>query len=120
MGAVLIIFMTRLVFHKLEESKLKKIIVTFLFVTITLTIIELLGGILIEKVFDEVFWDYTHHRFSMGPYISLEMSILWGVVSLLFSYIIKPKIDPLIKKIPILITILVLIIFLIDLIKTFI
>ena len=78
-----------------------------------------IGGILIEKIFGKVFWDYSDMKFSMGHYISLEMALVWGVMSLVVTYVIKPFIDKIIKKIPSIITYLVFITFIMDVVFTF-
>ena len=51
LGVVLIIFIMRLVFNRIKVKRGIKIFLVFLISMIVLTIIELLGGILIEKIF---------------------------------------------------------------------
>lgn len=119
LGSVLIIIIMRLVFNRFKVPRWLKIVLVFLISTIVLSLIELLGGILIEKIFNKVFWDYSDLKFNMGHYIALEISLIWGVMSLVVIYIIKPLLDKIIKKIPSVITYLVLFIFLIDAVITF-
>ena len=76
--------------------------------------------LLIEKIFGEVFWDYSSHRFHIGHYISLEMTLVWGFSSVVFIYFINPLLEGIIKKIPPFITIIFVVLFLFDCIKTFI
>ena len=57
-------------------------------------------------------------KFNFGHYISLEISLIWGVMSLVIIYVVKPVLDKLIKKIPSIVTYLVLGIFIIDFIIT--
>lgn len=118
-GCVLIILIMRFVFNRIQVSRILKIFLVFFFSTIILTIAELLGGLLIEAIFHKVFWDYSDMKFHIGHYISLEMGLLWGVMSLVVIYIIKPLVDRMIKKIPSIITYLVFLTFLMDLIFTF-
>lgn len=75
---------------------------------------------MIEKIFNVVFWDYSSQRFHIGHYISLEMTIVWGISSIIFVYIIHPLLDKLIKKVPFWATILLTVLFLFDITKTFI
>lgn len=119
LGCCIIIFIMRLVFNRFKVKRWLKIILVFLISMIVLTLLELLGGILIEKIFNKVFWDYSDLKFNMGHYIALEISLVWGIMSLVVIYLIKPIIDKIIKKIPSIITYLVLIIFLIDSCFTF-
>lgn len=119
LGCVLIIFIMRLVFNRFKVPRWLKIVFTFLISMIVLTIMELLGGIFIEKVFGKIFWDYSDLKFNIGHYIALEISLVWGIMSLVVIYLIKPVMDKLIKKIPSIVTYLVLIVFIIDLVATF-
>lgn len=119
LGCVLIIFIMRFVFNRIKVSRWLKIFLVFFLSSIILTVIELLGGLLIELVFHKVFWDYSEMKFHMGHYISLEMAILWGVMSLVVIYVMKPYVDKIIKKIPSIITYLVFTTFLADLLFTF-
>ena len=94
------------------------ITISFLILFTTITIVEELGGLLIEAVFNKTFWSYKSKKFNIGPYISLEMSLLWSFLSLLFVWELKPLLDIYIKKIPRILTIILLAIHLIDIIFT--
>lgn len=119
-GGISVIFIMRLVFNRFKMPRWLKIISIFLIAAVFLSLIELLGGLLIETIFNRVFWDYSSMKFHIGKYISLEMALVWGIGSLIIIYIIKPLLDKFIKKIPSIITILVSILFLIDVVCTFI
>ena len=67
--------------------------------------IEAIGGILIEKTFHVVFWDYTKYKFHIGHYISFEVALMWGVISVIFIYLINPLFAGIIKKVPSFVTI---------------
>ena len=102
----------------MHKSRFVETIVTFIVLTVTLTFIEWLGGILIEKLFHETLWNYKDYKYNIGKYISLEMSLVWGIVSILIIYFVKRIIDKLEKKIPKFITIIFATLFIIDLITT--
>lgn len=95
-------------------------VIMFFVVGIVLSSIEALGGVLIEKIFGEVFWDYSQQKFHIGHYISLEMTLVWGAISIIFIYIVHPLLKGIIKKIPSFITIILVVLFLFDCTKTFI
>lgn len=118
-GAVLVIVIMRLIFNRLNIPRWAKIGLLFISVTVILTLLEFLGGILIETIFHKVYWDYSNLKFNMGHYVALEISLLWGIFSLIFIYIIKPLEEKIIKKIPRWLTILVSFLFIIDAIFTF-
>lgn len=85
---------------------------------VVLTGLEFLGGILIEKIFNQVFWDYRYLKFNFGKYVALEITLIWGIFSLAFIYILKPLFEKFINKIPRWLTILVSVIMVIDFIFT--
>lgn len=117
-GAVTILFISNYLFKNLHMNRVYETIIVFFVVAITLSVIEVLGGVLIEKTFGITFWNYSNHIYPVGKYISLEMTIIWGLSSIVFIYVIHPVLNNLIKKIPNWITTLLIIIFIYDVTKT--
>lgn len=120
LGVCIIIIIERLIFNRIKANRSIKILLVFITATILLTTLEFIAGNLLELITNKVFWNYDKLKFNFGHYIALEISIIWGISSLIIIYIIKPIIDKFIKKIPSTITYLVFIVFLIDLIISFI
>ncbi|MBQ7136657.1 MAG: putative ABC transporter permease [Bacilli bacterium] len=119
LGVILII----LIHNTLKKIKINKCLYPFiLFVVsaILLSTLEYIGGILIEKLFGRIFWNYSNQQFNIGKYTSLRMSLIWGISSILVVYILKPILNKVIKKIPKFITYILVFLFIIDLIFTFI
>lgn len=113
LGVCFILF----VFHYLKKkniSVLLTVICLFLFGFIGLSLLELLGGLLIEHFFHVIFWDYSHMKFSIGHYISLEVGLVWGFSSVIVAYLIRPFFDKWITKIPKVVTWIFLIVFTVD------
>lgn len=81
---------------------------------IILTLIELIGGIFIEKVFHKTFWDYRKFKFNIGKYIALEVSLIWAFSSVILAYVVIPFLKPYILTIPNYITITFIILFILD------
>ena len=98
------------------KNKFLKIFVEFLIYALVLTIIEFIGGILIEKVFNKVYWNYGKFKYNIGKYVSLESSLLWGVLSISVLYLIHPLYKKLEPYIPRFITVGVSLFFIINLI----
>lgn len=117
-GVVVISLLSHYFFMNLHMPRWIETIIVFLIISIFLSCLELIGGVLIEKAFDITFWDYSNHPLHIGKYISIEMTIVWGVATVLFIYIINPLLENLIKKIPSYITIFILILMLSDFIIT--
>jgi len=89
-GVVIIILIYNICIKKIKINKYLKAVLVFLINAIALSIIELIGGILIEKVLHITFWDYSKEAFSIFRYTSLKMTFIWGLSSLLVIYILKP------------------------------
>lgn len=112
-GSILIILVIKIT-NKINISNFIKNILLFVISFIILALIEFIGGHIIEGVTGKVYWDYSKLKFNIGNYISLEISTVWGIMSLVIKYILKPFTDKISKKIPSIITYLVSIIFIID------
>lgn len=104
-GAVIIILLSNYFFKNLHLPRWKETVIVFFIMAIFLMCIEAIGGILIEKTFHVVFWDYTKYKFHIGHYISLEVALMWGVMSVIFIYLINPLCSGIIKKVPSFVTI---------------
>lgn len=115
-GVCIIISLMRLVFNRFKLNKIKKIFSFFIISTISLTILELLGGYIMEFLTGKIMWDYSFLKFHIGHYIALEVSLLWGIISLIIVYFINPLMNEVIKHIPKIITYLFIIIILTDII----
>ena len=118
-GIVVVILIFNYLFAHLHLSRWVETFITFVIITLILTLLEWIGGILIEKIFHTVFWDYSKEAFSIGKYISLSKSLMWGVGSILFIYVLKPLLEGVIKHIPIPVTIILTLLMLSDFILTF-
>lgn len=84
--------------------------------------IELVTGFVLEKIFNETWWDYSDNMFNFHGYICLSFSIMWGALCTLVVKVLHPLIMKMIDGIPyslgiIFITIISLVFF-IDLVVT--
>lgn len=118
-GIVLVILISNYLFSHLHLPRWVETLSTFIIITIVLTLLEWIGGVLIEKIFHVVFWDYSKEALSIGKYISLSKSLIWGVGSIIFIYVLKPLLEGVIKHIPIPVTIILTLLMLSDFILTF-
>lgn len=118
-GVLIITFIHGLLFKDKKDHKVLRFLGVLLITTVLLSFIEWVGGVLIEHFFHTVFWDYSSHAHAIGKYISLEMALVWGGLSLIFLCFIKPWMDPLILKVPYFVTCILITLFSIDVIATF-
>ena len=106
-----------LIHDKLKiNNKFIKCIVEFLIYAILLSILELIGGVLIETIFNKIFWNYDRLKYNIGKYISLETALFWGVLSIIAIYLIHPIFKKLESHIPKVVSIIFSIGFIINLI----
>lgn len=113
-GALIIILSFKFLKNKLHLNKITKFIIIFLIGSIALSGIEIIGGTLIEKIFHITFWDYSDMKYHIGKYASIEMGLLWGILSLVLIYIVQPFIKKLTVKIPKWVTYILIGLFILD------
>lgn len=118
-GSILILIISKFIFNILKVKKIFEILIVLLVITIILTLLEWIGGVLIEKIFHVTFWDYREFRFNIGKYISLEVSLIWGIGSLIIIYVIQPILNKFIYLIPNYITYILIVLIIIDIIIVF-
>ena len=118
-GVVIVMLLTRLIFNRLKQPRWVKIICLFLSCVVVLTLLEQLGGMIIEAFFHKSYWDYSKMKFHIGKYICLEVSLLWGVFCMIYLYLVKPRTDHLLKKVPKFVSLVLIVIFLCDFIYSF-
>lgn len=118
MGVLVILIIHKYIIDKINCNKLVKIIITFIICMVLLSILEFIGGFLLDKLLNIELWNYSDKKYNIGKYVCLEIAFIWGLFSVLFIYFVKLFMDKFIKKIPKRVTYCFSIIFLIDLIYT--
>lgn len=116
-GTIIILLINKYI-NRIKINKTFKIILLFILSSIILAIIEAIGGYQIKCIFNLELWDYSNHKFNIGKYTSIEMSLIWGLSSIILIYFIKPLLDKIIKKIPKIITYILIVLFVFDLMIT--
>lgn len=64
------------------------------------SVLELITGLLMEKLFHHRWWDYSRMPLNIGGYICLGFSLIWGLACVLLIDVIHPIIAGLISHIP--------------------
>ena len=117
-GAILIISISQYFFKNLHLKLWQEFIIVFIIITLALTFIEWIGGIGIEILFKKSFWDYSKDPTAIGKYISIRMSIIWGIGAIIFIYFLNPLLKNIISKTSLIFTYTLLVLFILDLITT--
>ena len=81
----------------LIENDALLVVVSFLLPTL----LELVTGFVLEKVFHHKWWDYSNEHWNVGGYICAKFSLLWGLVCIVVVKIVFPLIDKLIAVLPV-------------------
>ncbi len=99
-----------------------KIILLFIVSFIVLSIWEYIVGVFLEKVFKQKYWDYTNYKLNINGRVCLINSIFWGVLGVVFIEWVHPFVENIIHLIPektlLYSTIVIYIIFIVDIITT--
>lgn len=76
------------------------IIILFAGSVILTSLLELITGFLLEKIFHMHWWDYSNEHFNIGGYICLKFSLLWGVACLVTVRLIHPAVESFVASVP--------------------
>lgn len=94
----------------------------FLLGMILCSVVEFLGGWIMEKIFHTRWWDYSDRPFNLNGYICLGISLLWGLSVAFVVRLVHPLIFSLVCLIPhllaLILTIVLYALFLADFIVT--
>lgn len=63
---------------------------TFVVGAIVTTLIELIGGIILYKLYDTRWWDYSRLPGNIGGYICPQFTLLWGLGSMVMVKLVHP------------------------------
>jgi len=116
-GIISIILLNKYLFKKIKNKELR-IIVEFIILTLILSIIECLGGNILNYLFDIDMWNYTKKAYNFGKYVCLGNSLIWGLLGTLYIHIFKKFTDKILKVITNKETIFFLILLVLDIIAT--
>jgi uncharacterized membrane protein len=96
-GCIFLIILDKYIFNKINNNILK-IVIIYLLSSIVLTLTELSGGLILQYLFHTEMWNYTSKMFNIGKYICLELSAIWGLLGVIFIYVVKPFFDKRVKS----------------------
>ena len=65
-----------------------------------MSLLELLTGFVLEKLFHARWWDYSKEPFHLGPYICLRFSLIWGFACVFGIRIVHPTVLFLVRLVP--------------------
>lgn len=76
------------------------ILVLFIVSFVVLTIWEYIVGVLLEKLFNTRYWDYSNNKYNFQGRICLLNSFYWGILGVVFTLLIHPFIESKVELLP--------------------
>lgn len=116
-GVIITILLNKFIKNK-NMNKLWQTLTLIFSLFFILSLLELIGGIFLEKLFGYSLWSYNNIPLHVGKYISVPTSIGWVCFSFFYLLFIKKYTDKLVSRIPKFVSISLLIIFIADNIVT--
>lgn len=76
------------------------VLILFAASTILTTVLEAIVGVVLNKMFNKTWWDYSDEPFNFKGYICLRASLTWGVCCVIAIRFIHPYIAKMVNIIP--------------------
>ncbi|MGI6178098.1 MAG: putative ABC transporter permease [Eubacterium sp.] len=89
-GILAVFAMSHLIKMDASEHGDVNALVLFVIGTVFATLIELIGGFVLDKCFHARWWDYSNKPFNFHGYICLEFSLIWGLLIVFVVKVIQP------------------------------
>ena len=98
-GAILVIQSSKWV-NTVFTDYYASLIISILFSIFLVTVLEYITGLLLEKIFNCKWWDYSNHAVNIHGYICIRYSLLWGFLAFLLVQVADPAASKLVLSIP--------------------
>lgn len=69
------------------------VVTVFLSGFVVLSVWEYIVAWGLEKLFHEKYWDYSNYKFNINGRVCLLNSVFWGVLGVIFTYIVHPFVE---------------------------
>lgn len=76
------------------------------------SLLEFVTGWLLERFFNQKWWDYSNAKFNLKGYVCLGFSLLWGVGCIAVVYLVHPAVENIVDLIPVIFGRIILAVFL--------
>ena len=87
---VMIAVLGRFTMPSSDMAWYQNVLVAFFGGMVITTLVELVGGYILYKMFHTRWWDYSMYRFNLGGFICPRFSLLWGLGSVLLMVVVHP------------------------------
>lgn len=76
------------------------LILLFLGGMVLCSLVELVGGWALERIFHTRWWDYTDEPLNLGGYVCLKFSIMWGLAVVFALRLVHPTVALMLSLVP--------------------
>lgn len=91
-GAILILY----ILNRYDDTP----ILLFVMAALVCSFLEYFTSFLMEKLFNNKWWDYSNQKFNINGRICLKYSIMFGAMGVILTYLVNPVVIVLVNKIP--------------------
>lgn len=70
-------------------------VIQFIVFSLAGSFVEYFGSLAQEAMFGSTSWDYSNHALNIGGRVSLQMTLLWGVIGVAFVWLVFPLLNAL-------------------------
>lgn len=85
-------------YHKFGYSKWYIIVLVVFLGMVLADIVEFLTSVLMEKLFNARWWDYSNKKFNIQGRICLGHTLYWGIATGIFIYLVHPFVVALVES----------------------
>lgn len=96
-GVLALVLLDKYLFSTLTSFKF---IIVFIICMLVLTLIEYLGGNILNITLGIDMWDYSNKPYHYGKYICLDLAITWGLMGAIYICFLKDFFNNFINLIP--------------------
>ena len=115
---VMIAVLGRFTMPSSDMAWYQNVLVAFFGGMVITTLVELVGGYILYKMFHTRWWDYSMYRFNLGGFICPQFSLLWGLGSVLMIKVVHPLLargsSPMPFNIMLIVDVVLLVLFVVD------
>ena len=115
---VMIAVLGRFTMPSSDMAWYQNVLVAFFGGMVITTLVELVGGYILYKMFHTRWWDYSDKPFNIGGYICPQFSLLWGLGSVLMIKVVHPLLargsSPMPFNIMLIVDVVLLVLFVVD------
>ncbi|MGN7760920.1 putative ABC transporter permease [Paenibacillus sp. 22594] len=98
-GALLIIHVAEWTGARIEDPFVRMMALICVS-ALLVTWLEYFTGLILDKVFQRRWWDYSGNQWNIGGYVCVEYSLLWGLIAYLLTEFLHPAVTRMLALAP--------------------